>query len=183
MDTLDKIIYRISYAFGCIYEYFRNFCKNLADLRITKKKKKRIIVHFLVLFAAVLTIQIGLMAFQKSRYYYGGPDDPDNLACTELSRECEAFFEGVLGVTTYQVTGHDSLYDGTTGISRYENGHQWIILDFGNGFRFPFESTLLLPFFNPLLSHDYERLRISSGYFIGDYEVEESLDWNEWDGK
>ena len=86
----------------------------------------RIIVTFLIIFTIVMIGQIVLVVYQHSRY------DIENYNCVHMSKDCEAFFEG-LGIRTQVMHGERTDEDGSL------DRHCWLKVS-----EWEFESTCLM---------------------------------------
>ena len=153
---------------------------------MNREKKLGIVLKVMGVMLFLLVFQLALYTIQQSRYHFEAGAD-NNLGCVELSKECEAFFEGVLGIRVLQVRGCAFEYKEVVECGQLTHKpdyipHQWIILDFGL-FRIPYESTHLAPI-NPEWYHNFENLQISEGHYIGHREVvkdPENLVFKDWE--
>jgi hypothetical protein len=105
-----------------------------------------------------------------------------------MSRDVEAFFEGVLGIRVLQVEGikysdeTEWLIETQVGDKRQQffsvernitEHHQWTVLDFGL-FSIPFESTALMPI-DPMWK-GFTDVKFSEGYYVGNDKVADTDD-------
>ena len=145
-----------------------------SSIRSEALKMKKFILLFVF---SIFLFQLLLLGIQVSRYRFD-PESDDNYCCVEMSRDVEAFFEGVLGIHVLQVRGYNTECNEVF-IEGHDEpfityvqkgiGHRWVILDFGL-FEIPYESTCLLPI-NPQWFHTFDNLWISEGYYDGSAKV------------
>jgi len=96
---------------------------------------------------ALILIYILIVGIHHLRY------DRENYNCSHMTRDCEVFFETVLGM--HCLVGH--------GYNSGERcGHQWLVIDF-KGFWLEWESTGL--YFKDI-SNGYEIVRYDEGYIL-----------------
>jgi len=158
--------------------------------RIRKEKfimpLKILLVVFVLLYG-----QVTVSLLQHSRYHYVVGSD-DNYACTQMSMDVESFFESI-GIHTLIVSNakynYSSTFNGTRDLGYktvsgilpgYETGHMALVLDFF-GFHIPYESTLLLPFFNIGSFYGYEDAAISEGFYVDGVFMGDDYNNFEWE--
>ena len=115
------------------------------DSNPTPVKSKKLTIIMIILM--IVLIKAGVSLAQVQRYQV------DKYDCTEMSRDCEIFFEKNLNIHTYMFIGEDENND----------RHRWIVLDFGL-FSIPYESTLLLVW-QPMFRFNSE-VKISEGVLV-----------------
>lgn len=126
-----------------------------------KSKTFSIYVKILICFSLLSCTRVTVTAYQLSTYEIGVYD------CSDMSKDCEAFFEN-LGFDTYLIVG--TRINGTR--------HQWIVVDTGL-FSFEFECTVLMPV-SPSLFNDYDNLLISDGHIINGEQTKEEPTYIDW---
>ena len=104
----------------------------------------------------LITFQATVSLIHRSRYRFTENSD-DNYCCTQMSRDCELFFETV-GIHTTVASGvrydYKHMINMTIkkssgelihfSVPSEQDAHEWIILHFGQ-LSIPYESTWLLP--------------------------------------
>jgi len=118
-------------------------------LKIKKKNIKRI--HLFISICLVLLIFLAfyksLNEYQHSRY------KKDVYDCTEMTQDCEFFFEGLLGIHCLNGIGYNP--------GKFDC-HQWLVLDIG-GIWLEWESTGL--YFKDI-SSNYEVVKYNEGFIL-----------------
>ena len=127
---------------------------------MTKKGTERLAV-FVLLLASLLMFQVSATYYQKGRYV------KDKYDCSDMSEDCEAFFEGI-GINTRFVSGE---------CKDRPAAHMWLLLDFGI-VNINFESTRLHPMPWVYYKNTYENFDISDGYYENGNK-NERITWSE----
>ena len=156
-----------------------------------RKEKFTIPIKTLIVVIVLLSCQVIVSHLQFSRYHYDVGSD-DNYACTQMSRDVESFFESI-GIHTLIVSNskydYSSTFNGTRDLKyktvsgvlpSYDEGHMALVLDFF-GFYIPYESTLLLPFFNIGTFHGFEDAAISEGFYVDGVFMGDDYNNFEWE--
>ena len=132
----------------------RNSLLDSGELSPTPKSFRLLGVVLIILIS-----QLTITTYQLVRY------EVDVYDCSDMSKDCEAFFESI-GWNTWMILGER------------DNGsnHVWLIVDTPL-FPIEFESTCLIPI-SPRVMTDYDNLCISDGFLKNDKEINNV--YNDW---